>query len=78
MFWSLSGKLVKREHVVHSCHLDWVTSVAWSDTGNFVVTASNDLSLKVWDVTSYTEKYQLQGHETAINSVAYSVSFEYE
>ena len=75
MFWELGSKsIAKPVRVIHACHLDWVTSVAWSDTANFVVTASVDQSVKVWDVTSYTEKFHLQGHEAAITSVAYSVS----
>ncbi|XP_021378535.1 telomerase protein component 1-like [Mizuhopecten yessoensis] len=55
--------------VLHDCHKDWVTGCSWF--GDFLVTASNDFTLKVWDVKTGEEKQKITGHMSSISSVAY-------
>jgi WD40 repeat protein len=33
-------------HVIHNAHNDWVTDLKWSNTADFLVTSSNDFTLK--------------------------------
>ncbi|GFS23877.1 telomerase protein component 1 [Elysia marginata] len=57
--------------IIHDCHEDWINSCQWSNTGPYLVTASNDFNLKVFDTKTATEKLTLTGHNSAVNSVAY-------
>ncbi|XP_059178831.1 telomerase protein component 1-like [Physella acuta] len=57
-------------HVLTACHADWINSCQWSNTGNYLVTASNDFNLKIWDMKSFTSKQILSGHTSAINTVS--------
>ncbi|XP_077996822.1 telomerase protein component 1-like [Glandiceps talaboti] len=56
---------------LRACHQDWINDCAWSDIGDLVVTASNDFTLKIWDILKGKEKLKLVGHTSAINSVAF-------
>ncbi|XP_055874450.1 telomerase protein component 1-like isoform X1 [Biomphalaria glabrata] len=56
---------------IDACHADWINAAQWSNTGQFLVTASNDFNLKLWDVKSGTEKLLLSGHTSAVNCVAF-------
>ncbi|XP_033757244.1 LOW QUALITY PROTEIN: telomerase protein component 1-like [Pecten maximus] len=73
MIWELRMSLLDSStaplQVFHSCHKDWVTSCSWF--GDFLVTASNDFTLKVWDVKTGTEKQSMTGHMSSISSVTY-------
>jgi WD40 repeat protein len=52
-------------------HRDWVTSVAFSKDGYFVVSASVDRTLRVWEITS-RETPLLPEHMGAVFAVAFS------
>ncbi|XP_022100533.1 telomerase protein component 1-like [Acanthaster planci] len=66
------GKALRPLAEIHACHKDWVTALCWSDSNDFLVTASNDFTLKLWDMKAMNEKCQFIGHTSAINAVAYS------
>src|SRR6266702_2135531 len=53
-------------------HTDWVNSCAVSPDGTWIVSASTDNTLKVWDAHSGTERFTLQGHTSRVNSCAVS------
>ena len=38
------------------------------------VTASNDFTLKLWDMKTQKMKYHFVGHNSAINAVSFAVS----
>ena len=58
---------------LQACHKDWINACTFSDTSpDILLTASNDLTLKLWDLKAGTEKTTFKGHLTAINSVAFS------
>lgn len=57
---------------LHGCHKDWITSVAWSDNGDYLVTGSNDCSLKLWSLKKKQVKVTFEGHLSAVTSVSYS------
>ena len=61
-------------------HADWITDIVWSNTSaQHFVTASNDLTLKIWraaadaatHTTICTERAQLLGHTGNIRSLAF-------
>lgn len=55
-----------------SGHSDWVTSLAFSSSGLWFVSGSNDKTLKVWEASSGKLMGTLRGHGFAINGVAVS------
>ena len=58
---------------LHACHKDWINTCTFSNTSSdFLVTGSNDFTLKVWDLNSGTAKSTFKGHTSSINSVAFS------
>lgn len=70
--------------VVHNAHADGVTTCCWSDVGTYVITGSNDLTLKLWNTNVLVQNRNKQenlkprvtftGHTTAINDLKYKVS----
>ena len=67
------GKIAPERHIM-GCHSDWINSCCWSDIGDFIVTGGNDFNLKLWDTKTGEEKVSFTGHQSAVNSVSYSVS----
>jgi WD40 repeat protein len=68
--WDVSG-----EHTVRTLrgHTNVVRSVAWSPDGRRLVSASDDGTVKVWDVSSGEELLTFRGKpETPFTSVAFS------
>ena len=53
-------------------HGDRVTSVAFSPDGRWVVSGSEDKTLKLWDVASGREVRTFDGHRREVTSVAFS------
>ena len=53
-------------------HGDIVDDLAWSPDVSRLVTASQDGTVRVWDVASGAELQQLSGHSGGVWSVAYS------
>ena len=51
-------------------HTDWVDGVAVTPDGDKVISASDDLTLKVWDLKSGKELRTLRGHTDSVNGVA--------
>ena len=70
--------------VIHNAHQDAITSCCWSDVGNYVITGSNDATLKLWDTKflianiqnreKLKEKHQFVGHNTSVIDLKYRVS----
>ncbi len=53
-------------------HANVVFSVAFSDDGKRLATASRDKTAKVWDVQTGKELFTLKGHDQQVRSVAWS------
>jgi serine/threonine protein kinase len=53
-------------------HGDWVTSVAIAPDGRWLVSGSNDKSVRVWDLSDGALLGTLRGHTVVVNSVAVS------
>ena len=63
----------KQLQVLHACHKDWINTCSFSDTTpDYLITGSNDLTLKLWDLKSGITKTTFKGHTSSINSVAFS------
>jgi WD40 repeat protein len=53
-------------------HSDTVNSVAFSPDGQTLASASNDRTIKLWDLQSKKEIATLTGHSNTVNSVTFS------
>ena len=53
-------------------HDDDVTSLAFSPDGRTLASASNDHTIKLWDVVTGQEKATLKGHDDDVTSLAFS------
>lgn len=53
-------------------HKDWINSVAISPNGQFVITASRDRTVKIWDLGSGKEVKSLAKHPTNVRAAVFS------
>ena len=51
-------------------HTDWVRAVAVTPDSKKAISGSNDKTLKVWDIESFTELSTLEGHTKSVTAVA--------
>ena len=67
-----SGILVDRPNdcVTFEGHTDWVSAVAVTPDGHFVVSASRDQTLRLWDLKSRKTIRKFKGHADAVFAVA--------
>jgi centriolar protein POC1 len=61
----------------YDAHADSVTSCYFHPTGNYLLTGSNDSTLKLWDLRQGCAMYTLYGHERSTKSVAFSKTGDY-
>lgn len=52
-------------------HTNSVNSLSFTPSGNYLASSSNDLSIKLWDFSTYTCVRTLRGHDHTISSVAF-------
>lgn len=71
--WSLShiNSALTELLRINEAHADWITDVQWSNTADFLLTASNDFTLKIWNASNGKETSELKGHGANINACAY-------
>ena len=58
-------------------HLDRINDAAFSPDGRYIITGSDDFTLKLWDVTSGKVIRTFEGHTSAIEKVAFSPDGQY-
>jgi len=58
-------------------HSSWVTSVAFSPDGRYILSGSKDKTLKLWEVSTGRELRRFEGHSDSVNSVAFSPDGRY-
>jgi platelet-activating factor acetylhydrolase IB subunit alpha len=52
-------------------HTNNVNSLAFTPTGNYLASCSNDLSIKLWDFSTYNCVRTLRGHDHTISSIIF-------
>lgn len=52
-------------------HTNGVNSLAFTPTGNYLASSSNDLSIKLWDFTTHMCIRTIRGHDHTISSVVF-------
>ena len=53
-------------------HTDWVNDVAFSPDGTQIATASNDATIKIWEVTTGKELFTLERHSRPVTAVTFN------
>ncbi|KAK6347504.1 hypothetical protein TWF718_005345 [Orbilia javanica] len=53
-------------------HSDWVKAVAFSPDGKWIVSGSNDQTVRLWDAITGEEVKRLEGHSSSVQAVAFS------
>jgi WD40 repeat protein len=53
-------------------HQDSVNSVAFSPDGQMIVSGSDDMTLRLWDIQGNSISQPFEGHQDSVNSVAFS------
>ena len=56
---------------INNAHSDWITDLKWSNSSDFILSSSNDYSLKIWNANDGKEKSKLTGHTANINSCSF-------
>jgi len=57
-------------------HKNTVTKVQWNDNGNWLLTASRDQLIKLYDLRTMREMYSLKGHHKEVTSMAWHPHYE--
>lgn len=74
--WLTSPPAMEREwshsFAKYTGHEDWVRSVAFSRDGKYIISGSDDLTVRVWDVDAGTTQHGLKIQEGWIRCVAIS------
>jgi WD40 repeat protein len=65
------------ELVITKGHKKAVVALDYHPSGKYIVTAGQDLSLKIWDLALQQEYRTLQGHKQSIKKVVYSPNGKY-
>ena len=53
-------------------HEGWITTVAFSPDGTWIVSGGEDKTLRLWDAATGKEKRVLRGHTAGITTVAFN------
>ena len=70
--WHLAKRQFRGSYMTCYGHKGWVESVSFSPDGRWIVSGSNDKTIKIWDDTTGAELQTLRGHAFAVRSVAFS------
>jgi eukaryotic-like serine/threonine-protein kinase len=54
------------------CHHDWLSSVAYSPTGQFIVTGGNDAKIHVWSDDTLVKQTTFDSHQAPITSIGFA------
>ena len=63
--------------MINKGHLNYVTSVAISPDGKYIVSGSNDSTIKIWDIKTAECLNTLEWHSSYLNSVTISPDRKY-
>ena len=53
-------------------HLGTISALVFSSDGKFIVSGSNDKTIKIWNLEEKNEEFSLDGHSGSVQSVSFS------
>ena len=69
---SISLKEIQKNDITLAGHSKKVYAIALSHDGNYVVSASRDKTVKLWNLSTKYEIYTLKGHKDTVYALAIS------
>ncbi|KAI4862457.1 WD40-repeat-containing domain protein [Hypoxylon rubiginosum] len=66
------GDKWRRNFLILRGHSDWIRKITFSPNGQFLASASDDRTVRVWDTATGTTQHTLKGHKDWVYSVAIS------
>ena len=73
IIWSINQLVSNVTELISipNAHSDWVTDLQFSNTSDFLLTSSNDFTLKIWNSIDGKQRQHLTGHTSNIKSCAF-------
>jgi telomerase protein component 1 len=73
IIWSINQLVSNVTELISipNAHSDWITDIQFSNTSDFILTSSNDFTLKIWNSIDGKQRQHLTGHTSNIKSCAF-------
>ena len=73
IIWELNKLILEAVELltIPNAHADWITDLKWSNTSEFILTSSNDFTLKIWNSADGKQRQHLIGHTSNVKACSF-------